>query len=146
VDYFKQINDRYGHQSGDAVLKHVGRLLRNRLRKSDIVARYGGEEFLIVLPDTDAANTLLVAGALRQLVALSPARPTGPELFISASFGVAMATPPEDIPTKEIIGRADAALYRSKASGRDRVTAWEAPPDDAAALAAAGAAVADTPQ
>jgi len=125
VDNFKHMNDTYGHQAGDAILKHVSRLIKRRLRKSDIVARYGGEEFLIVLPETDLANSVMVANALRQLIALSPARPGAEELTISASFGVAMALAPQDVGTREIIGRADAALYRSKALGRDRVTAWE---------------------
>jgi diguanylate cyclase (GGDEF)-like protein len=118
IDHFKEFNDTFGHPAGDEVLRTVGRLLRTSLRAADFAARYGGEEFAIILPNTSSAGSLVVADQLRQAIegAHWAERP------ITASLGV--ATMSEEISTPEqLVAEADRALYRSKESGRNRVTA-----------------------
>jgi diguanylate cyclase (GGDEF)-like protein/PAS domain S-box-containing protein len=118
IDHFKAFNDTFGHPAGDEVLRSVGQLLRTSLRAADFAARYGGEEFAIILPNTNSAGSLVVADQLRQAIegAQWAERP------ITASIGV--ATMSEEISTPEqLLAEADRALYRSKESGRNRVTA-----------------------
>jgi diguanylate cyclase (GGDEF)-like protein len=120
LDHFKQVNDRYGHETGDAVLIEMGELLRRSSRHTDMVARVGGEEFLILLPDTDEAGALAVAERIRTLVAamVVPGLPDR----MTASLGVTtMQT--DDLTTATLLRRVDAALYQAKLDGRDRVVA-----------------------
>lgn len=120
LDHFKQVNDRYGHQCGDAVLAAVGRRLRELLRSSDVKCRYGGEEFLIVLPETPLEGAERVAESLRREVS-NLVVPWGSEsLSITLSLGVAVAESEETDPSP-IIARADVALYRAKETGRNCV-------------------------
>jgi two-component system, cell cycle response regulator len=124
LDHFKAINDTHGHQSGDAVLQHVVALARSGLRQSDWIARYGGEEFVIVLPETHADGAASVAERIRRLCAETPAElPVGP-VFVTASFGLASidALPRSDADGDGLLKAADAALYQSKHTGRNRVT------------------------
>ena len=117
VDKFKQYNDTYGHPEGDEVLKSVARILSEVARVSDVVARYGGEEFVIVAPETDASNALVLAERFRS--ALEAA--SWPLRQVTASFGVSTSSSlTED--TAQLIAQADAALYKSKEAGRNRVT------------------------
>lgn len=116
LDHFKGINDRYGHNAGDAVLAQAATRLRERLRGGDTVGRWGGEEFLIVLPGADAAGAEQVAERLRREVGTLPFPEVGP---VTASLGVAQAEPGDDL--GRWVARADAALYRAKVAGRDRV-------------------------
>jgi diguanylate cyclase (GGDEF)-like protein len=125
LDHFKQINDRHGHQAGDAVLSMVGRHLRDVLRKSDIPSRYGGEEFLLVLPDTSAAGARLVAESLRQALEQLVVRWEQAAIPITASFGVASRA--GDRSVSSLVARADAALYGAKQAGRNCVREHEDP-------------------
>jgi len=118
MDRFKQINDRFGHAVGDGVLVAMAGLLRDNTRSADIVARVGGEEFLLVLPDTGAARALEVCERLRQRVAAHPWAELAPGLAVTLSVGLT-GTPPYD--AEQLSARADAALYRAKAEGRNRV-------------------------
>jgi diguanylate cyclase (GGDEF)-like protein len=123
LDYFKQVNDTYGHLAGDAVLRDLAVVLQSVARSSDVVGRFGGEEFFVVLPETDLVGAHAFAERLRERLAAHPFRPWHDErtLQLTASVGVA-AFPGSVVETMdELIGRADAALYRAKAEGRNRV-------------------------
>ncbi len=125
LDHFKSTNDTYGHAAGDAVLMHVGKILKSRLRASDIVSRYGGEEFLLLIPDATYESTVDLANHLRQIIEQTPARHGGVEIPIRASFGVSVSHVERGDTAQDAIGRADAALYAAKALGRNRVVGWE---------------------
>ncbi len=121
VDHFKPFNDAYGHQRGDACLRHVATLLRQGARRpGDLVARYGGEEFTCLLSNTDTSGALAVAERLRAIIDQArishPASPIGPILTIS--IGVATAYPPAESP-QALVGLADRLLYAAKQSGRN---------------------------
>jgi len=120
IDHFKDINDRYGHLCGDAVLAAVGSRMRDVLRGSDLKCRYGGEEFLVLLPETPLEGAKRVADTLRRELADMPIHWKDEMLTMTASFGVTMAMPSE-VETEAVIGRADAALYRAKDQGRNCV-------------------------
>jgi diguanylate cyclase (GGDEF)-like protein len=140
LDHFKQVNDRYGHLGGDAVLAAVGARLKT-LRGSDVKCRYGGEEFLILLPDTPLPGALRVVETLRREIAEHPVLWNGQAITVTASFGVTAITPGEIDPLV-IMSRADHALYRAKEAGRncvrvaDHEAALEARPPDSATPAA----------
>jgi diguanylate cyclase (GGDEF)-like protein len=122
LDHFKSVNDTYGHQVGDLVLKTVASAMHRALKESDVLARYGGEEFMAVLPRTDAASAVVVAERLRTAVAeasLSRLAPAAPS-HVTISIGV--ATYPIHAKTvAELIRVADEALYQAKSLGRNRV-------------------------
>jgi diguanylate cyclase (GGDEF)-like protein len=120
LDHFKEVNDRYGHLCGDAVLAAVGNRMRDVLRGSDLKCRYGGEEFLVLLPETPLEGAKRVADTLRKELSDLPIHWKDETLNISASFGVTVALPSE-IDGEAIIGRADHALYRAKEQGRNCV-------------------------
>lgn len=120
LDHFKQVNDRFGHLAGDAVLAAVGRQLREVLRGSDIKCRYGGEEFLILLPDTPAVGARRVAESLRLAFNEMTVRWEGTVVPVTASFGVATLRQGERDPAS-LVARADAALYQAKQDGRNCV-------------------------
>jgi diguanylate cyclase (GGDEF)-like protein len=122
LDHFKSINDRYGHLCGDAVLTAVGKRMRDQLRNSDLKCRYGGEEFLVLLPDTPFDGAMHVADTLRRELANSTVMWNGESVSTTASFGVAISHDGE-LDARSLIGRADAALYRAKNEGRNRVCA-----------------------
>ncbi len=128
VDHFKKVNDTYGHDFGDRVLVGLAGLLRDGVRKDiDVVARFGGEEFVVLLPDTDGPGARETADRLRaEFADLAFDSPLGTRRF-SASFGVADLTQGEDVTL--LLKRADEALYRSKADGRNRVTLANLPTD-----------------
>ncbi|MCG3179138.1 MAG: hypothetical protein BIFFINMI_01469 [Phycisphaerae bacterium] len=121
LDHFKEINDKHGHQAGDAVLSHVAGLLKSRLRGGDIVSRYGGDEFLIVLVDPDADKIAQIANELRELIETRPADFEGRKFPIGASIGFSISRGHSNWTTQEAIAKADAALYSAKAEGRNRV-------------------------
>ena len=139
LDHFKAVNDTHGHQAGDAVLAHVGKVLKNRLRASDIVSRYGGEEFLVVILEPDPATIVAVAENLRTLIEKKPARHGRLEIPVTASIGVVISAVDTDDSVREAIRKADQALYVAKTGGRNRVVSWNqlAPPpqEPAASLA-----------
>ncbi len=122
VDRFKQINDRWGHPSGDRVICHIADQLRNTLRTVDSFGRLGGEEFAAILPETDAAGAALVAERLRAAIETSESARSddGQVIRHTASIG-AVTLAPQDIDFEVLLQRADRALYRAKASGRNRV-------------------------
>ncbi len=120
IDRFKSVNDTYGHQAGDRVLKEVSRTLRSSIRKSDYVARYGGEEFVVVLPDTRMTKAIELAERLREVVEnLVIDLGEGRTLRVTASFGVASWK--KDSDERTLLGEADAMLYRAKENGRNMV-------------------------
>ena len=131
LDHFKQVNDRHGHAAGDAVLCAVVQALKPVLRATEALGRFGGEEFLVLLPQHDAAAAVQRAEALRRLLHNLRVASGADELHISASFGVAAANRGREPSLDALLASADAALYRAKAAGRDRVEA--ALPTDAPA-------------
>ena len=117
LDYFKLINDRYGHAVGDQVLAHVATVIKGALRESDCVARFGGEEFVVLMPDMPAHNALGVAERIRALLH-EPSHAGLPPCTVS--IGVAcQASVVEGL--EQLLSRADAALYLAKERGRDRI-------------------------
>ena len=120
LDHFKSVNDRYGHLCGDAVLTAVGKLMRELTRNSDVKCRYGGEEFLVLLPDTPCDGAVHVAESLRREIGKTSVVWNGETVVTTASVGVAVAQVGE-LDARTLIGRADAALYRAKNEGRNRV-------------------------
>jgi diguanylate cyclase (GGDEF)-like protein len=125
VDHFKRVNDLFGHTTGDAVLCRVAEVLRQSARTMDIVSRTGGEEFCVLAPMTDLHGAALLAERLRQAVSASAERPD--QVSVTISIGVALASMAPNETATSAMSRADVALYRAKAAGRDRV---EMPPDE----------------
>ncbi len=124
IDYFKALNDRYGHVTGDECLKKIATTLGEAVRRpGDLVARYGGEEFAVVLPEVDSAGAARLAETLRAAVAAlaipNERSPIGG--YITISIGASTALPGQGGKPSELIGHADQALYRAKGDGRDRV-------------------------
>ncbi len=123
LDNFKRVNDTYGHIVGDRVLQKVAKVVKKHIRRTDIFARWGGEEFVLLLPQTDLEGTRKVAEKLRRALEEVEIPPFG--LKITASFGATEVLPGEGL--KEVFERADKALYRAKALGKNRVEV-EPPP------------------
>ena len=121
VDHFKRVNDRWGHQAGDAVLRSVADVLRQRLRAQDIVGRYGGEEFLLVLPDTAFEGAHQVALHLCAAVQASPCIWGQHSIPVTVSVGVFSGPLAPGVQSDQLLQAADSALYRAKAAGRNRV-------------------------
>ena len=120
LDHFKAVNDTHGHAAGDAVLAGVAATLRANVRESDILARYGGEEFAVLAPDTGLEDVRLLAERLRLAVSETPVDAGTQQLRVTISIGAAATFPP--VPTLDgLLARADKALYRAKAKGRNRV-------------------------
>ncbi|MGJ7550211.1 diguanylate cyclase [Pseudomonas alloputida] len=119
LDHFKRINDSYGHLAGDKVLKIVADQLRKRLRARDFIARFGGEEFVLLLPQTSPAAAAQVAEALRAAIEACPFHFKGERVVITTSIGLSAFRSGER--GDQVLKRADAALYRAKDSGRNRV-------------------------
>ena len=117
IDYFKRVNDMFGHEMGDKVLKAVARVLETHLRESDFLARFGGEEFLVLLPNATLAVAGEVAEKLRAAVAVAPSATGHP---VTLSIGLALAVP-NDSTEHDALHRADELLYRAKHAGRNRV-------------------------
>jgi diguanylate cyclase (GGDEF)-like protein len=137
IDYFKRINDRFGHHIGDEVLRTTAQILSggideldiiSRLRKSDIIARYGGEEFVIILPETGKRGAAIAAERLRREIENYTFTLEGEEAHITMSFGVAELSPADKDHT-EIIKNADYAMYKAKNSGRNRVEVYPSDED-----------------
>jgi diguanylate cyclase (GGDEF)-like protein len=125
LDHFKQVNDNYGHQIGDIVLQQVAQRLRRILRRTDFLARYGGEEFIVLAPQTPADRALILAERLRQVIAESPI-PVADNLQIHITISIGVAVFPNHAQNEsELIGAADAALYKAKQRGRNRVCMFE---------------------
>ncbi len=122
VDHFKRVNDTYGHAAGDKVLVAVSEALRGRLRPRDMVARYGGEEFVLVLPETDAAGSAVVADRIRKNIEAARHELGGTEfLSVTMSFGCATLGPAIFGTGADLLAAADQALYAAKRDGRNQV-------------------------
>ncbi|MGE7413637.1 GGDEF domain-containing protein [Methylobacterium tarhaniae] len=126
VDNFKSVNDRHGHKVGDQVLVAFAALLRDAVRPADLLGRWGGEEFMLLCPGSDLVAATAVAERLRQRVETTSLPEVGPR---TCSFGVATLDPGES--TDSLVARADAALYRCKRNGRNRVEASPGPRPEA---------------
>jgi len=120
IDHFKQINDSYGHSTGDEVLKAVATTLKGQLRNIDMVFRYGGEEFLILLSNTGREAAAMVGERLRHSVFELQCLAQGRAVELSASLGCAALLPGESV--ESLLRRADSALYVAKRDGRNRLT------------------------
>lgn len=122
LDRFKQVNDTYGHPTGDDVLNGLATLLARVCRRGDLPARLGGDEFAVLLPHTGLDQALLVAERIRRAVESAPLGRTSP-VAVTVSIGSASVLSPEQGGPESLVARADAALYRSKSLGRNRVEA-----------------------
>jgi len=121
VDHFKQVNDRYGHLSGDRVLTRLGRLLEARFRREDLRGRWGGEEFVVALLGETAANAKeIVARTAAELAGMTFEGDTGESFQVTFSAGIA-TTPGDGGTLEELLKTADARLSRAKANGRNRI-------------------------
>ncbi|MGD0897416.1 MAG: diguanylate cyclase [Thermoguttaceae bacterium] len=122
IDYFKRVNDTYGHSVGDKVLRAVARTIAGQCREIDLPARYGGEEFAVVVPNQGISGTVHLAERCRREIEKVNLPAKGEPIRPTASFGVADAV---GVPSAELlVDRADQALYRGKATGRNRVAVW----------------------
>ncbi len=121
LDYFKIINDTYGHFAGDAVLREASRRMQNAIREYDFIGRYGGEEFLMLFPGCDETRTMEKAERLRVSLCSGPLLLTETAITLTGSFGATMASPVAENTSESLIRTADRALYRAKELGRNRV-------------------------
>ncbi|MBI5062985.1 MAG: diguanylate cyclase [Desulfatitalea sp.] len=133
LDHFKKVNDTYGHQAGDLVLKSIAKCILGQIReKVDWTVRYGGEEFLIILPETDCAGARTMAERVRRAVSNLTIQSADTQIQITASFGGACVSFRQKdgpvITMEDLIKKADEQLYRSKREGRDRVNVTELDP------------------
>jgi diguanylate cyclase (GGDEF)-like protein len=121
IDHFKRINDIYGHLTGDEVLCEVVRRMQCSLRRYDTIGRFGGEEFLLVLPECSLEEGVKLAEGTCHLVQSEPVKAKNKRIEVSISLGVAVANPLASPDLEALLGSADAALYRAKEAGRNRV-------------------------
>lgn len=124
VDHFKAINDTYGHQAGDEVLRKIARLLEGRLRGHDFLGRYGGEEFCVIAPETDRDGALVLAESLRGIVESTPFSVAGREITVSVSIGISHCPANVAPELKEFLAESDAALYAAKQAGRNKAVCF----------------------
>jgi len=121
IDFFKKVNDTYGHNIGDTVIKTLSEIMQNSTRKSDVVARFGGEEFVILLPNTDINGAVNIGLKIAKTIESTPIEAKGKKPFhVTISVGAASVIP-KDKSIDDTINRADMALYEAKNSGRNRV-------------------------
>lgn len=122
IDFFKKVNDNYGHQAGDAVLCELVRRIEGRVRQHDVLARFGGEEFVVVLPVTDAVGARVVAEEVRRAIEERPFTVEGQALPITVSVGVHARVPEAGLQTVgQMVAACDQAMYTAKQNGRNRV-------------------------
>jgi diguanylate cyclase (GGDEF)-like protein len=124
LDHFKGINDGWGHQIGDDVLKHVANIAQRHLRAADILGRYGGEEFIVVLPDSTAEQSKIVAERIREEIEQSSFGTPQGCVALTVSAGVADTAQGENDSIERLIGLADQALYAAKQAGRNRTLVY----------------------
>ncbi len=126
LDHFKQVNDQHGHLAGDTCLRHAAERMQRCLRGGDLLARFGGEEFVAILSDTDLAGANGLAERLRADLARHPCPYQDQSIALSLSIGVCSSHPGAELSAELLLQRADQALYRAKADGRNRVENYEA--------------------
>lgn len=125
IDFFKEVNDTYGHQAGDTILQAIGKFCLNTTRKADLAARLGGEEFAIILPATDAKGALLVAEKLREYIANMEVK-IPPDVSIDVTISIGVSTlDNKDINIDTLLNQADKALYNAKKTGRNKVCIYQ---------------------
>lgn len=126
IDHFKKVNDGYGHQVGDFVLAEFSKTIQENIRKYDVVARYGGEEFVVILPETNTEDALLVAEKLRIIIEQTGFEDNCETYHVTASFGQACGNPTieDNFDKNTLISHADQALYEAKAKGRNQVIGY----------------------
>ncbi len=121
LDHFKNINGKYGHESGNTALSFVGKLLREGVRIIDIACRYGGEEFALILPSTSLIQSANIAERLRVIINSNPVFLNSQPVTLAASFGVAVFSFTDNWTVSDFVAAADAFLYQAKSSGRNQV-------------------------
>ena len=121
LDFFKRVNDRYGHPAGDELLKHIGQILRHAARKGDIAARIGGEEFVIFLPNTFVTDAAAIAERIRDTISLTTMTTNRQQIKITISAGVAGTADYNATTPHDLFSQADKALYLAKEQGRNKV-------------------------
>jgi diguanylate cyclase len=126
LDFFREVNEQYSHEVGDAYIIEVSKVFKEHFRSSDIVSRYGGDEFTIILPDTGLKDAYDVAEKIRKHVEKIDflKKQQGPDIKLSTSQGIA-AFPENTADLKSLKEFADKALYIAKETGRNRVVCWE---------------------
>jgi diguanylate cyclase (GGDEF)-like protein len=125
IDNFKTINDTYGHHGGDAALVKISETFREKTRQSDFPARYGGEEFVLILPETDEENAILVAGKVHDAIRSCAFGTSTRSFTLTVSIGVASSSARYYSDWREMLNDADRALYVAKNTGKDRVENWD---------------------
>jgi two-component system chemotaxis response regulator CheY len=127
IDFFKRYNDTYGHPAGDEALRRVAQAIASSVRSGDMVYRYGGEEFLVLLPEQTVASATVAVDRIRTAVQdLGLVHPDNPPVgVVTISGGVAESGPAETLGIDEWLHRADLALYRAKALGRNRIVVFD---------------------
>jgi diguanylate cyclase (GGDEF)-like protein len=136
LDGLKAANDRFGHASGDQLLKAVAETMRDDIRATDIAARYGGDEFVLLLPETDIAGAMLVADKVRIDIGRLALPHDGQVIRTTASIGL-VSYPDDGRTSTELVRRADEAMFEAKRRGRDQVVRFQRRPDDAGAAPSA---------
>jgi diguanylate cyclase (GGDEF)-like protein len=124
LDHFKSINDTYGHSAGDHVLQYVVTMLKAELRTSEFIGRIGGEEFAVIFPETPFATALEIAERMRRKLASTPIEVAGRHISVTASIGVADCSGSKENDHLLLLHRADMAMYKAKATGRNRVVGY----------------------
>ena len=137
IDFFKHVNDRFGHSAGDQVIKFVAKNLMEAARFGDLSARYGGEEFCLILPGSNLEEARVIAERLRAIVHTKFATKFSWDIDLTISLGVASIRGARDDTTTDLLNRADKALYAAKEHGRNRVVAWGDPELDTAPVPSA---------
>jgi two-component system cell cycle response regulator len=122
IDHFKRVNDQHGHDAGDVVLRVVAQRLRGALREDDLICRLGGEEFAIVMPDADVVSAGAIAERARLAISSTPVALSSAAISLPLTVSAGLAAAGPGLGPRDLYRLADAALYRSKAAGRDRVT------------------------
>lgn len=125
LDNFKPVNDQFGHQAGDVVLREIASLLVRSLREIDVPARYGGDEIAIILPETVMEQAFFVAKRIKRLIEERPIRFGGKCIQVTASFGISSCPNPQIKTVEDMIMAADRALYEAKRDGRNRIESSE---------------------
>jgi diguanylate cyclase (GGDEF)-like protein len=120
IDYFKSINDTYGHLAGDQVISEIASIMQESIRKTDLLARWGGDEFALLFPDTTIGAAMEIVGRIRTSINHHNFDHTE---HVTCSFGVAQLSPDDDV--KDLLRKADQMLYAAKSAGKDTYKAYQ---------------------